>query len=542
MLARINAILWLTVSLLVPLMLSGPVVRADQPNTRAEARYLELQDRVRAQTLAGDSLAAVDSAALASDAAREAFGDDDIRTLGAREQYASSLLGVGRHVEALPLLREVVQVFRERPDVPPAALASSLSDLAVALEQSQFLQEAETLYREALETQRKASGPEAAETATVMHNFASLQRSLGNLDEAQQLGQEALRVREKTLGPRHILTIQSLHALGATLLAKQELSVAAPLIRSAFARANAEFSENASLVGETNESMVFVEAAAGNLEAALVHAQRAADVFKKIFGPLDPRVVNAEWLVADILAARGGIEEASAMHADLLARTETAAGMNSIVLADLLRRRAKFLLAHGDFGEATESLERAIAISQEHRGRDDRQTMAMVAELARLVGIDGNPARCAALSRELLAFYERNDGPASIDVAATLNTLGLCENKIGHHREAQEAFERAVSILVEKTGPTSGRTLSALFNLAQHHFEQKNFREAEAIIQDAFASMGGEENPDHMELALYFIDLHAKVLRAEGRIEEAREAEKVIEQARREEQQSATPR
>src|SRR5262249_23655884 len=89
----------------------------------------------------------------------------------------------------------------EHPDV-----AVSLNNLALLLQDTNRLSEAEPLSRRALAISEKSYGPDHPDVATGLNNLASLLQDTNRLSEAEPLYRRALAIAEKSYGPHHPTT------------------------------------------------------------------------------------------------------------------------------------------------------------------------------------------------------------------------------------------------------------------------------------------------------------------------------------------------
>ena len=82
-----------------------------------------------------------------------------------------------------------------------------LSNLALLLQATNRLGEAEPLYRRALAIDEASYRPDHPEVATDLNNLASLLQATNRLGEAEPLYRRALAIFEASLGPDHPNTV-----------------------------------------------------------------------------------------------------------------------------------------------------------------------------------------------------------------------------------------------------------------------------------------------------------------------------------------------
>jgi TolA-binding protein len=128
------------------------------------------------------------------------------------------------------------------------------------------------------------------------------------------------------------------------------------------------------------------------------------------------------------------------------------------------------------------------------------QSPALTADLRNAVALEdrGDYAGAAAAYRTLLDQHP--------DSLLAWTNLGNAETQLGHRKEAEEAFRRAVAL--------DGNSADALNNLAWLLYEEKRYDEAEPLARRAAAQHG----PD----AYVVLDTLARILAAKGSCTEAR--------------------
>ena len=108
---------------------------------------------------------------------------------------------------ALPFFEKALEYGKFiKHDILIATYLNNLAD--VLSSQGKFL-EAEPLYRQSIEVFKKVLGPDHPNVATLLNNLALLLKSQGKKSEAKTLGKEALAIRIRALGPDHPTTMQA---------------------------------------------------------------------------------------------------------------------------------------------------------------------------------------------------------------------------------------------------------------------------------------------------------------------------------------------
>jgi non-specific serine/threonine protein kinase/serine/threonine-protein kinase len=102
-------------------------------------------------------------------------------------------------------------------------------------------------------------------------------------------------------------------------------------------------------------------------------------------------------------------------------------------------------------------------------------------------------------------------GDEHLDVAGTLNRLGLVYYWAGEHRQAREALARAVEIREGASGPDAPEVGESLTNLGFVVWRSGDYPRARILLERALAIVEKARGPDHFQVAtaLYFLGLVA---------------------------------
>lgn len=151
--------------------------------------------------------------------------------------YAASLSALGeclywqsKDAEAESLLRQALAINRRNgPDYG----VDCRNYLALVLERKGDYKEAVPLLREAVEIGRRTLGVNSPDYTLSVHNLASALIYLGDLTNAEVKLREVLAIRRKVLGNSHPDLIYTLNNLGYLLLQKGDWRGAEPLLKEA---------------------------------------------------------------------------------------------------------------------------------------------------------------------------------------------------------------------------------------------------------------------------------------------------------------------
>jgi len=185
----------------------------------------------------GDHLNARDLHRRALEIRSAALGPDTPVNATTLHNLASALAGLGEHEEALAMAHRELELFRKHRGAEHPDIATALSNLGGIEQKMGDLVAAREHYRQAVEIARATLGDDNVITALYRHNLASVLLAQGKDAEARKLAHMAWKTRERILGPDH-------PRVGASLLL-----------------------------------MSSVEHAAGRIDAAIEHAERAIAIF-----------------------------------------------------------------------------------------------------------------------------------------------------------------------------------------------------------------------------------------------------------------------
>lgn len=145
-----------------------------------------------------------------------------------RHEHASALVGLGRFREAE---REFLKVLSRCPRGRDAAVTRH--ELARCLTAQGRLDEAEAVLDEAMEELRSSPAEEPATRFSMLHQKAQIHHLRGDYKRSAEALINVLREEERTLGKEHPTLVQTLTALGISLIDARQPAVAQPYLRRA---------------------------------------------------------------------------------------------------------------------------------------------------------------------------------------------------------------------------------------------------------------------------------------------------------------------
>jgi nephrocystin-3 len=118
--------------------------------------------------------------------AEESYGEGHFEVAAKLTDLALFLQASGGLEEAELLMRRAISITERSPDSGPASLAVAINNLAGVLQAAKRFSEAEALFRQALQTAEDHS-PQSYWTAMILNNLAMLLREVGRSNEAEPL-------------------------------------------------------------------------------------------------------------------------------------------------------------------------------------------------------------------------------------------------------------------------------------------------------------------------------------------------------------------
>lgn len=226
-------------------------------------------------------------------------------------------------------------------------------------------------------------------------------------------------------------------------------------------------------------------------------AQQAFALCRETRGEYDACTLNAQRHIGEIYSTEGRQEEAEAVFQQVIqgARQNPAPGTE--ILPAALRDQALILTAKGQYGPAEPLLKEALDLCS--KLGDDRPDVAdgLVA-LARLYRAERDDARAEPLLLRAAAIYENNNDPC---LAHALEELGLIAITEGKYAIARERLLRTIAIYQKFLSPDHVNVAFAEVGLAEASLGERNYKEAQSMIEHALEIESSRLNDSHPELA-----------------------------------------
>jgi len=211
-------------------------------------------------------------------------------------------------------------------------------------------------------------------------------------------------------------------------------------------------------LGQVYERLGDLPQAQAHLETAVVMRKAAADETKNLGFALDN--------LGSVLASRGNLAGAEAMHQDALAIFRRLGGPFDPDLATALGNLSRVFAQQGDFERAEAYRLRSLDANQRVSGLESSPTLLDIANLIEFYWKSGDEERADVFVNHLLSMGGDKLGLSQRDLAEFLR--GLLKSAFSRFRLdiAKRLGSRAVLLLEATEGPVAPETLEAVFELA----------------------------------------------------------------------------
>ena len=307
---------------------------------------------------------------------------------------------------------------------PQTELHALRSDLAIVLETSGRLDEAEALYRQNLAMSLQRHGERHDNTLVVRHNLAGLLAQLGRLTEAEGLFRINVETAEAWLGPGHRIHLSSLAGLTNVLTDQGRLKEAGALDEQAFPLAEEAWGEDHPRTQILRMNAANRRLLAGHHVEAEALLRLAIEHLSRRLGPGAPPLLYAETLLAQVLVDTGRAHEALPLAEDALERAREGLGSDSPITLGLETRLGRVLTALGRSEDSLSLLTSTLDRHREMLGRDAAEALLAQIALAEAELAAGRRERAHSRFCDAAERFERTLGSEHPHTRLALGRVG----------------------------------------------------------------------------------------------------------------------
>ncbi|KAI9773698.1 MAG: hypothetical protein M1839_002032 [Geoglossum umbratile] len=419
----------------------------------------------------------------ALDAMQSLLGPDDHLTLETQQNRALVLRDLGKHDEALSLLRQVQDTRERNPSLGadhPSTLRT-IHIIATVFEKQSKYEEALESHKAVLEGQKRHFGENNHSTLDTMDSIASVYERQGLYLRALEWYERVLKGLEELFGKEtvHPWTLSTLSGKADILVRQGRYDEAEEIYRKVHAgfktldiRVLGEFPTATNLgrvlrdKGQYKEALKWCTEAREGLEKEL---EQAGD---------HPYTLASKFCIASIFELQGNFEEAIGLYQQVFEVDKATSGMNHsdtlktmCSIASVFTQQGLYDQALQYYGQAEEGLEK-------------------------VVGLD-HPST-------LMAVQGRAD---------------ILE-RLGHYDEAFEQYRRVEEGLKQRLSKEHPQIFMAVYGMARVSESKGKHGEALKLFQQAINGWKMTFGEDHPSILMGLHDM-GTVLRAEGRYDEA---------------------
>jgi tetratricopeptide (TPR) repeat protein/tRNA A-37 threonylcarbamoyl transferase component Bud32 len=246
------------------------------------------------------------------------LGADHPSTLGSISNLSVCLIDQGKlsgPEGAEAYCRRAVEGLTRRLGANHVDTLLATNNLAKIVQDQGRLDDALVLFERAYEGQKAQLGEDNPQSLVTLANIAVVKSMSGKHEEAVEIQRRVLASQSRTIGAKNLSTLITHNNIGMGLQGAKRLDEAAKEFEIAVTGAIETLKPEHNAIGSFSLNYARCLVAMQQDAEALPHAQRAAEVFLKNFGPADARAGKAVEVWASILDRLGKPDEAAAVRA-----------------------------------------------------------------------------------------------------------------------------------------------------------------------------------------------------------------------------------
>jgi tetratricopeptide (TPR) repeat protein len=362
-------------------------------------------------------------------------------------------------------------------------LTSVLGNLAQVYQDTNRLQEAETLMKQVLASDEQRNGPTHPSVAVCLGNLAMLYKDTNRLAEAEPLMKRALEIDEQNDGRERSTVAIDLNNLALLYHDMDRFAEAEPLMKRALKMDEQGLGADHPTVANRLRNLASLYRDTNRLAEAEPLLKRALAIDKQIYGPNHPAVSNGMKSLADLYQATNRLAEAEPLIERALKIDEQSFGSTHPEFALDLNILSGLYQATNRRAEAESLVKRALQINEQSYGPDDPKVAVSLNNLALLYKDTKRPAEAEPLMQRALKINERSYGSEHSKVAYGLNNLAALYLDMHRLVEAEPLMQRALKIDEQTYGPEHPDVGRDLNNLALLYQSTNRLAEAEPLMR-----------------------------------------------------------
>lgn len=454
------------------------------------AKYKAIRRQAEGEHDYSKTLAAIDLAREALEAAQTEFGPDDPRVAetlyylageyalgldytqaeslylqaltiyerggkGKTLEYARVLIGFGnlyclqgKYEQGLAKYDGALTIIEGLPEPNSIELAQLLQYIAMGVEFTKGFSAAEPYYQRSIEVKERLFGRVHPEVAEAISAFASAYRVHERFDQSDRLYKKALAIYCKLYGKEDPRVAQYLEDVANYHYHQGAYTHAEPYYRDALRLWERIYRpDSLELAPHLVQQGKFYEAC-GKYDRAEAFYQKELAIKESAFGPADPRLADSLERLYLFYDARKDFPRAERYYSRLFAIQEQQ-GKGTSAWLENLREYADFFAKWGRWQEAERQYRRLMSAYEASPEKDDATLAQLATRLADLCAIQNKKVDAEGFYRLALASWEKvvlQEGETEAFVTFLKRMANFYRVIRGKEEEAQTLLQRAETI------------------------------------------------------------------------------------------------
>ena len=369
---------------------------------------------------------------------RVIFGTDSLEVLHTMNNLAMDYYDLQDYSMAVILLEEVVASRQQKLGPNHDLTLLSTHNLGLNLQKLKRWYEAETVFRKVLAVQISMLGPLHHSVDETIIPLSNCLRSQDKNEEAITLAQEVLQYHEKELGPTHTKTISALGSLAETLHLCKQYSRAESIYKQQFGLRKQVPEKNIRINLSSFQDFAFTLLMLGKYSEAEPWYRRAHKGRQIILGVDHEDTLFSAWsLVACLNRAKRKLGEAETLCRRTIAIREDTAGRNHKQTLLMLQQLAFTLNLQGRNVENLSQLEELEARLEES-GQENEIHRTILQDILNVANGSRQYVKGQSYARKYLKLVEQSRGKDSLEAAHVLSQIAVLSYSQGSfHKSAQ---------------------------------------------------------------------------------------------------------
>ncbi len=323
-------------------------------------------------------------------------------------------------------------------------------------------------------------------------------QSLGRYDDAAVHLNEALRLRRRVNGPASAAYIGAINNVAGLLSARGELDRADTMLREALALQRSRSSKPDTLLATLLDNLGSVAHSKGQeLEGERFHRE-ALGIRRSVLGPRDDAIATSLNNMAVARGEQNNWAAAESLHREALGILKANHPPPHPSVADVLNALATALDLEGKNDAAESTYVEAMNMRRQLLGANHPDYAFTVFNYAMFSFDKGHYEKAMELSRQVLSLRDKSIPESHPSIAASLQTLGRCLDKVGDTNGGERALEESLQLRKKYQPAGSWLVASSEGVLGDHFTLTKDYPRAERLLLHADEVMSGvlgRDNP-----------------------------------------------